>query len=1079
MNHIDHHSDSRRSGWLVAPLLLMMALCANAHGVAQPQPVAQAQPATQAQPVAKQKLTRKEKLAAKRKRTALRLAAAQPQTVAATTSSQPGKQTQLQEIVVTGSRIAHALNDTLQPTVEVSGAAFDERGYTNVSQALDELPEFGVPPTSQQNQQTAFSVGQSFVDLFSLGSQRTLTLVDGRRFVSSNTASLAGAASPGSQVDFNVIPVQLIDHIETVTVGGAPQYGADAIAGTVNVILKHNYQGLDVQAQSGVSNEGDAWNYRLSILGGHNFADGRGNATFVVDYSKSTGLRGAARSVFVDQGGFEAPATPGTYSEIWYPNGIVNQLSTSGVPYLDNFFYTPGVPDAAIGFVNSAGQPLAFSPGSNALSPYDLGQETGNPIFYNGGQGINLINYSNLQAWSGRLNADTLGHFDWTDHLQTIWEGWLSEDHSHSLISQPLYEATIFGNPGGVNGPLYISTTNPYLSAADQQLIQSELTAYGNSGFPLSGGAPFDPNWSPNYFYLDRGSTDLEAGAFTGDQLVARGVVGLKGDFSVFDHDYHWDSTMNYGYSRNISRQPAVVFQNLENAVNPVLNSSGQIVCPPGVVNSPIGTESETCSPLDIFGQGDPSAAARAYVTHVATATSYNTQRDFTADITGPIMKLPADEWQFALGFENRREAAVFEPDAYYSTVPPVGNLSATFIEGAYHTNEIYGETMLPIFEPKQDIPALYRVEVEGAIRRVNNSIAGNSNTWDAGLRWAPTKDILFRGNRTVSIRAPAITELFLPASTDNEFATPDPCDKNFVTQGPDPATRAKNCAAAGINTATFTSNAINATVAGLTSGNTALQSEVAKSYTWGFVLTPRWVPRLSIAADYISIKMENAIEQLNLSDILEACYDAPSYPDVPECSAFTRNSQGQLTDFHDGFVNAGLLDFQGDTITLNWQSTLPWNLGRVTWTGNYLDTKTMKLQVGGGTPLNEAGELADTSNILVPKDRISVSANYVKGVFNWYWQAQYTSGMNFSNLNTPTSQNILTVNHWWLINSSVGYYVTDRVNLRLVVDNVFNKQPPAFALSGAAANFTASTSYYFAGIIGRTYQLTIDMNLF
>ncbi|MGH8199574.1 MAG: TonB-dependent receptor domain-containing protein [Steroidobacteraceae bacterium] len=1068
MNHLDHHSDSRRSRWLVAPLLVMFALCAQAHGAALPQPAAQPTPVAQAQPATKHKPTAKEK------RAALRLA--QAQTVQ--NSKAPARHTELEEVVVTGSRIAHALNDTLQPTVEVSGAAFDERGYSNVSQALDELPEFGVPPTSQQNQQSAFSVGQSFVDLFSLGSQRTLTLVDGRRFVSSNTASLSGAASPGSQVDFNVIPVQLIDHIETVTVGGAPQYGADAIAGTVNVILKHDYQGFDVQAQSGVSNEGDAWNYKLSAIGGHNFADGRGNVTVVVEYNKSTGLRGASRSDYVDQGGFEAPATPGKYSEVWMTQGVVNQLSTSGVPYLDNFFYTPGVPDAGIGFVNSAGQPLAFSPGSNALSPYNLGTETGNPIFYNGGQGINLINYSNLQAWTGRLNADTLGHFDWTDHFQTFWEGWLSEDHSHSLISQPLYEATIFGNPGGVNGPLYISTTNPYLSAGDQQLIQSELNAYQAGGFALSGGSPFDPNWSNKYFYLDRGSTDLEAGAFTGDQLVARGVVGMKGDFSLMSQTYKWDTTMNYGYSRNISRQPAVVFQNLENAVNPVLNSSGQIVCPPGVVNSFIGTESETCSPLDIFGQGDPSAAARAYITHVATADSYNTQRDFTANITGPILKLPADYWQFALGFENRREAAVFEPDAFYSTVPAVGNFNATFIEGAYHTNEVYAETTVPVFEPHQDIPALYRVEMDGAIRRVNNSIAGNSDTWDAGMRWAPTQDILFRGNRTVSIRAPAITELFLPASTDNEFSTPDPCDKNFVTQGPDPATRAKNCAAAGINTATFTSNANNASVAGLTSGNTALASEVAKSYTYGFVLTPRWVPRLSIAADYISIKMSNAIEQLNLSDILEACYDAPSYPNVDECSAFTRNGQGQITDFHDGFVNAGLLTFQGDTITLNWQSTLPRNLGRVTWSGNYLDTKTMKLQVGGATPLNEAGELADTSNVLVPKDRLSVSANYVKGSFDWYWQAQFTSGMNFSNLNTPTSQDILTVNHWWLINSSIGYYLTDHINLRLVVDNVFNKEPPAFALSGAAANFTASTSYYFAGIIGRTYQLTVDVNL-
>src|SRR5581483_6151088 len=144
------------------------------------------------------------------------------------------KRAQLEEIVITGSRIARGVNDTLQPTIEVSSQTFEARGYTNVSQALDELPQFGVPPTSQQNQQSAFSVGQSFVDLYSLGSQRTLTPVNGRRFVSSSTARLFGAALPSSQVDFNVIPVQLIDHVETVPVGGAPIDGSDAIAGTVN-----------------------------------------------------------------------------------------------------------------------------------------------------------------------------------------------------------------------------------------------------------------------------------------------------------------------------------------------------------------------------------------------------------------------------------------------------------------------------------------------------------------------------------------------------------------------------------------------------------------------------------------------------------------------------------------------------------------------------------------------------------------------------------------------------------------------------------------------------------------------------
>ncbi|HJS90122.1 MAG TPA: TonB-dependent receptor plug domain-containing protein [Steroidobacteraceae bacterium] len=1074
MNHSDDHFNRRHRGWLVAPLLFMVAVCANAQ--TNTQKGAQVKTQKSAQLLAKKDAKKTPLLLAQNdaKKTPQLLAQAGPPQPP---SNSAAKKPVLTEVVITGSRIARAANDTLQPTVVVSSATIENRGFTTASQALDEMPEFGVPPTSQQNQQSAFSVGQSFVDLFSLGSQRTLTLIDGRRFVSSNTASLFGAASPGTQVDFNVIPVQLIDHIETISVGGAPIYGADAIAGTVNVILKHDYQGLDLQAASGIANQGDAFNFRISALAGHNFADGRGNVTGVVEFSKSTGLRGTARSVYADQGGFEAPAVPGKYQTVWTPDPVVNQLSTSGVPYLDNLFYTPSIPDSAIGFTNASGQPLAFSPGSSALSPYDLGTATGNPIFYSGGAGINLIDFSNLQAYTERINADMLGHFDWTDHVQTFWEGWFSEDHSHSLIAQPFYSATIFGNPGTPSGPLLISVNNPYLSVADRTLIQNEMNAYAANGYFFGGGAPLDPNWNPNFFYLDRGSTDLEAGRFSGDQVVARGVAGMKGDFAAFGNSYHWDFAANYGYSRNISRNPVVVFQNLENAINPVVNGSGQIVCPPGAVNSPISTESSTCAPLDIFGEGNPSAAAKAYVTHIALADSYNTQRDVTADLTGPIVKLPAGQWQFALGFENRRESANFEPDAFYTSSPPAGDQTASAIEGSYHTNEVYAETLIPVFEPQQHIPALHKIELEGAIRRVDNSIAGNSNTYTYGMRWAPTRDILFRGNRTVSIRSPAITELFLPSSTSNEFAQPDPCDMNFVNQGPDPAIRKKNCQAAGINTSTFTSNAINATVQGMTSGNAGLVSETAKSYTYGVVLTPRWIPSLSIDADYIDINMANAIEQFNLSNILEACYDSPDYPNTPECKDFTRNAAGQLTSYHDGFVNAGLLHFQGDTIAFTWNMELPRNFGRMSWTGQYLDTKTLKLQIGHSTPLNEAGELG--ASIIAPKDRFSVSTNYVKGSFDWYWQAQYTSQMNFSNLNTPTSQNYLTVGHWWLINSSIGYYVTDSLNLRLVVDNVFDKEPPALALSAAAGNFFSGTSYYFAGIIGRTYQLTIDWNVF
>jgi outer membrane receptor for ferrienterochelin and colicin len=146
---------------------------------------------------------------------------------------------ELQEVVVTGSRIARPEFDNLEPTTVIDSKTFDQRGYLDVGQALSELPQFGVQPSSAQNAQSNSGIAQSFVDLYSLGSQRTLVLVNGRRFPSSDTASLGNSGSnstiggPGSQVDLNTVPTKLIDHVETIAVGGAPIYGADAIAGTV------------------------------------------------------------------------------------------------------------------------------------------------------------------------------------------------------------------------------------------------------------------------------------------------------------------------------------------------------------------------------------------------------------------------------------------------------------------------------------------------------------------------------------------------------------------------------------------------------------------------------------------------------------------------------------------------------------------------------------------------------------------------------------------------------------------------------------------------------------------------------
>jgi iron complex outermembrane receptor protein len=975
----------------------------------------------------------------------------------------------LQEVVITGSRIARPDLDRLEPTTVVKGELFDERGYTDVGQALQELPAFGIQPSSAVNQQNGFGIAQSFVDLYSLGSQRTLTLINGRRFVSSSTATLFnGATSPGQQVDLNVVPTKLIDRIETVSVGGAPIYGADAIAGTVNIILKKNFQGLDLDAQTGVSNRKDGWNHRFRALGGLNFADGRGNITGVAEFNKNDGLIGPRRANVANDLGFDAPLNPGPFKTVLTPNGSIPAVSTSGIPLVDDVFYGPafGLTPQMFGVNNASGQPLAWSPGSSALKPFNLGTQTGNPVFFQGGDGVRLSQFTNLLAPQKRVNLDTLGNFKFTDHFAAFAEGWFSEEHATNLINQPAYNTAFFqGAAGSLTGNFLMSINNPFLSAADRAAIQSALNAYGAS---VPAANRVDPNWDGSHFYVSRANTDLQSGAAVVDQVVSRGVLGVNGDFALGTRSYNWEIAGNYGYSRDTNHTPSYVFQNLLNALNATRDASGNIVCAGNPVNSPIATGSPACAPLNIFGQGSPSAAAVQYITHNALARSIDTQRDVTANMNGDVVKLPAGEWKAAIGYENRRETAKFEPDSYYTT--GAGQAAASPVSGGYHTNEFYGETLIPIFEPLQAIPALHQLELEGAVRRVNNSIAGNSTTWTKGLRWSPIQDVQFRGNKTHSIRAPAVTELFLPPSTAFEFAN-DPCDKNFVGQGNAPATRAKNCAAAGINTSTFVSTVVNGTAQGITSGNVGLTSETAESRTYGVVLRPRFIPRLNLSVDFVEINLSNAIEQLNLVALLDACYDSTNYPNDPSCSQFTRNAAHQITSFQDGFVNAGLLDFSGVTFGADWSVRMPGRWGGLELRANWLDTHKLLQKIGSASANSLVGELGTT--FAAPHGKGVIDVNYRNGGFEWYWQGLYTGPFNFDNKDTATTKDILGVSHWWLVNTTIGYEFTRSFETRLIIDNVANKEPPFPALAAIGGNFASPTSLYWSGIIGRTYLLS------
>lgn len=201
--------------------------------------------------------------------------AQQSPTTSNATATPPNDVPSADRVTVTGSRLFRIGFDSLEPASVVSRASIEASGVTNIAEAL-RVPGFGQGITPEGNQ-SSFGVGVNFVNRFGLGSARTLTLINGRRVVSSNTPSIFGPAGPGGQVDLNILPTNMVERVENLAIGGAPTYGADAIAGVVNMITRRKFEGIELNGTYGVTQEGDAKRGNFGALVGKNFLGDKGN----------------------------------------------------------------------------------------------------------------------------------------------------------------------------------------------------------------------------------------------------------------------------------------------------------------------------------------------------------------------------------------------------------------------------------------------------------------------------------------------------------------------------------------------------------------------------------------------------------------------------------------------------------------------------------------------------------------------------------------------------------------------------------------------------------------------------------
>jgi iron complex outermembrane receptor protein len=966
------------------------------------------------------------------------------------------------DIVVTGSRIERAGFDTLQSASVVDAKQIERRAYTNAIEALQDTPGFAPAANSQIGAaQANLSVAQSYSNYLGLGSQRTLTLVNGRRYVSSNSVSgSGGAGTPGSQVDLNLIPVGLIERIETVAIGGAPVYGSDAIAGTVNVILKDNYDGLELTAQASISERGDAANQSVRGLFGKNFAGGRGNIVLGAEYVRQEGMVLADRFKFryLSSSG-NTNRTDGIPAQLIVGDLRYAALTEGGLPYK-----TADIAPSTTSYIrDAAGNPLQFGSDGN-LVPLNLGGSffgaSSGPyaVLRDGGDGLNPARHFSLLSPNERYLINAIGHYDLTDNITFFVEG--SYAHTSGTKLSDLFQ---FAAPNILGGPvLTMSASNPFLT----QQARDILAANGVTSFKLNRNMNDIADRTPGRTKLD----------------VYRIVAGFKGDFNVAGERWNWDLAYNYGRSRNESEFNQVNLTRFLQAIDVV-----------GTATAPTCRVGGSCVPLNIFGENAFSDAAAEYVVDRGIGISVNSLQTITANLGGKLPFGIAEPIAFNIGYEHRREYGSFTPDATLKGGISLLGGSAAFTQTppfSFHTNEVYGETIVPLIDEEMGLPLIRAAQFEGALRYVDHSTAGGDLTWSAGGRIQPNfvDGLTFRGVYTRAIRAPSIVELALPGASVLRNAS-DVCAASRVNSGPNPAVRLANCTAAlaavgGPAPNLFNPTTSNASPSGNVAGNLNLENEKANSWSIGLVYQPPSIPRLRFAIDYNNIDLRDAITRFTLLTAQAACYDSPNYPNENACQAFSRLTAAQAAaqpgpariagdianGYSESYFNTASQKFAGVLAQLDYgievlniiSSSGDQGLLRL-GLGAFHVTKFTTQNSSGSPIINVKGTLG------TPEWRFNARVGYAFDPFDLDVQVVWSQKTAIDNTATVEDLPFLQYPSSTIVNSTLGFRVNENFRLQFSIRNLFDQKVPY------EAQVTRAFGVYDP--IGRTFTVRASAN--
>jgi len=753
----------------------------------------------------------------------------------------------LAEINVTGSRLEQGMT-TPTPVTTISNSEMRVLSTGTMAEALVELPHFLNNDTPlTQSYATSAAAGSSYLNLRGIGSIRTLTLLDGRRIV---------PATRFGTVDVALLPRALVERVEVVTGGASAAYGSDAISGVVNLLTDPDFSGLRARAQGGLSDRGDNGNGEVSFTLGTAVGD-ESHLLLSGEFSRAGGIRGYRHRDWFESWATIPNPQPGGPAEV-----TVRDVHATG--------YTYG------GLITTG--PLAgtqFLPGG-VPAPFVHGSYYTRAGTQAGGDGIDpAADLVWMMPDQTRANA----YLKYTTEIRPGFSAYaqlLSGHSSNAFEKDPpslwgAWEATIYGD-------------NAFLPAS----IRTQMRTLGVNSFRLG----------------RMGNGDLGNGSVHNISNLLSATFGASRQFS----DWRLEGYYQYGHNHARLRYEDTlridrIYRGIDSVVHP---STGQIVC-----RSTLTFPLDGCVPVNLFGAGSVSAAARAYVTE-GRFEQVQDVMEHVAELTaqGSILQLPAGRISLAAGINWRSEAVENRPRTTpeslgSQTVPPAftqgyrGLPSAyvgsgifertvvNFLKGRYKVGELFGETAVPLLA---DQPLFQNLTLHTALRYARYSGSGTVAAWKAGLDWTLNDELRLRATRSRDVRAGSLSERFDFRGGGSVITDPS---------------------LPGTPTYPITATRI---------GNPNIDPEEADTWTAGFVYKPDFLPGLSISTDYYDIGIGNAISALGVQNIVNRCHAG----NAPSCALITRSfTDGRILFVSDLVLNVAGVRSRGIDLEVAWRRPL------------------------------------------------------------------------------------------------------------------------------------------------------------